>query len=404
MQSAFQRSQAAPSRPKLATGASAASPPLSWGGAKRVSPARPPPSGSAAAAHSPEPAGDDDAARSENIMATIVSRTNSPGTDVFATRHGTFIVRSDLGCFLQTLDFCSDQDIKVWELHPACRGGDHYVGDPSSSAIYLLRGDTFFKVLDLTSEPSAGALPLHPTCQGGDHYAFCDGRFFVFFLTRNVVLSVADLVTGSSAKEAALEPEFKDGLYYYGSGSAHLTCLRMDAENGLRGHLFSTAGNKEVFSVRPDVVSFFPGGLAVVYGPAFGIWECLKLISNATDLPMPSSHDITRKVGYSKMASSQKFSVSGSLDSQSLAVSLLRSQFSLPAVYGGIGLQTEQEDWEDVAEEEEPLRVILQPRQKLYWWQYRLGLGQEPILFCRSLKVTRSPSPPTHIPLPLASS
>ncbi|XP_060112287.1 uncharacterized protein LOC132584429 [Heteronotia binoei] len=337
-------------------------------------------------------------------MATVASRTHSPGTDIFATRHGAFVVRSDLGCFLQTLDFRSGQDIKVWELHPACRGGDHYVGDPSGSAVYLLRGDAFFKVVDLSSEPPTSALPLHPNCQGGDHYAFCEDRFFVFFLTRSVVLSVADLATGSSAKEISLEPGFADGLYYYGSDAAHLACFRMDAENGLCGHLWSTAGRKEVFSVHPDVLSFLPGGLAVLYGPSFGVWECVKLMSNVTDLPMPSSQDITRKVGYSKSAFSPKFSISGSLDPESLTISLLQAQFLLPAAYGGIGLQTEQEEWEEVAEEEEPLRVILQSRQKLYWWQYCLGLGKEPVLFCRSLKVTRSSSPPTHVPLPLADS
>ncbi|XP_015268240.1 PREDICTED: uncharacterized protein LOC107111739 [Gekko japonicus] len=337
-------------------------------------------------------------------MATVASRTDSPGTDVFVTRHGAFVVRSDLGCFLQALDFCSGQDIKVWELHPACRGGDHYVGDPSSSAVYLLRGDAFFKVPDLSSEPPTGALPLHPSCRGGDHYTFCEDRFSIFFLTRGIVLSVADLATGGSAKEISLEPAFTDGLYYYGSDANRLACFRMDAERGLCGHAWSTAGDEEVFSVHPDVLSFLPGGLAVVYGPAFGVWECLTLMSNASDLPVPSSQEITRKVGYSKKALSQKFSISGSLDPESLTVSLLQSQFSLPAAHGGMGLRTEQEEWEEVSEEEEPLRVFLQPRQKLYWWQYRLGLGKEPILFCRALKVTRSPSPPTHIPLPPADS
>ncbi|XP_062994049.1 uncharacterized protein LOC134406517 [Elgaria multicarinata webbii] len=337
-------------------------------------------------------------------MAAIVPHSDSSGTDVFATRHGSFIVRSDLGCFLQALDFCSGQALKVWDLHPACRGGDHYVGDPTGSAVYLLRGDSFCKVPDLSSEPPSSTLTLHPSCQGGDHYASCEGRFFVFFLTRGVVLSVADLATGATAKEASLEPSILDGLYYYGADATHLTCLKMDEENGLRGHRFSTTGHSEVFSVHPDVVSFLPGGLSITYGPAFGAWECLKLISNATDLPMPSNHEITRKVGYSKLMWTQKYPVSGSVDSEALAISLLQRQFFLPTTNGGMGLRTEQEEWEEVAEEGESLRVILQPRQKLYWWHYQLGLGKEPILFCRSLKVTRSPSPPTHIPLPLADS
>ncbi|XP_053119859.1 uncharacterized protein LOC128330685 [Hemicordylus capensis] len=335
-------------------------------------------------------------------MAALVPRTDSSGTDVFATRHGCFIVRSDLGCFLQALDFCSGQDITVWDLHPACRGGDHYVGDPTSSAIYLLRGDTFCKVLDLSSAPPGSALPLHPSCQGGDHYACCEGRFFIFFPSRGVVLSVADLATGAAAEEVRLEPALLQGMYYYGADATHLACFRVNEESRPCVHLFAPAGREEVFSLHPDVASFLPGGLALIHGPAFGVWECLKLISNATDLPMPSSHEIARKVGCSKVVFGQKVAASGSLDAKALAVALLQSQFSLPAAFGGLGLRTEQEEWEEVAEEGEALRVILQPRQKLYWWQYRLGLGNDPILFCRSLKVTRSPSPPTHVPLPLA--
>ncbi|KAH0626274.1 hypothetical protein JD844_001178 [Phrynosoma platyrhinos] len=335
-------------------------------------------------------------------MAVIVPRTVSRGTDVFATRHGSFIVRSDLGCFLQALDFSSGQDLKVWDLHPACRGRDHYVGDPTSSAIYLLDGDSFCKVLDLNSEPPSSALPLHPSCQGGDHYASCEGRFFIFFLRRGMVLSVADLATAATAKEVSLECPFVDGLYYYGANATQLACFRME-ENHLRGHLLVTTGHKEPFSIHPDVASFLPGGLALNHGPAFGVWECIKLISNATDLPMPSSHEITRRVGYAKPVFGPKYHICGSIDSESLGISLLQSQFSLPAAYGGMGIQTEQEEWEAVAEEGEPLRVILQPRQKLYWWHYQLGLGKDAILFCRALKVTRSPSPPTHIPLPLVN-
>nr|XP_060638995.1 uncharacterized protein LOC132779320 [Anolis sagrei ordinatus] len=336
-------------------------------------------------------------------MAAVVPRTICPGTDVFATRHGSFIVRSDLGCYLQVLDFSSGQDIKVWDLHPACRGKGHYVGDPTSSDIYLLDGDSFCKVLDLNSEPPSNTLPLHPSCQGGDHYASCEGRFFIFFLKRGVALSVADLSTAAAAKEVSLEGPLLDGLYYYGANATQIACFGMN-EGRLCGHLLATTGDKETFSIHPDVVCFLPGGLALIHGPAFGAWECIKLISNATNMPMPSSHEITRQVGYIKSAFGPKYQECGAADSNSLTISLLQAQFSLPAVYGGMGVQTEQEEWEAVAEEGEPLRVILQPRQKLYWWHYRLGFGEEAVLFCRALKITRSPSPPTHIPLPLAHS
>uniref|UniRef100_T1DML5 Uncharacterized protein n=1 Tax=Crotalus horridus TaxID=35024 RepID=T1DML5_CROHD len=336
-------------------------------------------------------------------MASIVPQTASPGSEVFVTRHGAFVVRSDLGYFLQTLDFCSGQDLKIKPLHPACRGKDHYVGDPSSSTIYLLHGDSFCQVTDLNSEPPSDVFPLHPSCRGADQYAFCEGYFFIFFLSRGVVLCVADLATGALIKEIHLESTLLNGLYYFGADAEHLACFRMDEEQRLCGTCFATTtGHKESFAIHPDVVSFLPGGLSLIYGAAFGQWQCLKLLSNATDLPMPSSYAISRKVGYSQLELGLKAHVDESVSPESLTVSLLQRQFALPAVYGGLGLQTEQEEWEEAAEEEEPLRVILQPRQKLYWWHYCLGLGKTPILYCRSLKITRNPSPPTNIPLPPA--
>uniref|UniRef100_A0A098LZ24 Uncharacterized protein n=1 Tax=Hypsiglena sp. JMG-2014 TaxID=1550645 RepID=A0A098LZ24_9SAUR len=335
-------------------------------------------------------------------MASIVPWTASPGSGVFVTRHGAFVVRSDLGYFLQTLDFSSGQDLKIQPLHPACRGKDHYVGDPSSLIVYLLHGDSFCQVSDLNSEPPSDVFPLHPSCRGADQYAFCEGCFFIFFLSRAVVLCVADLATGALIKEIHLEPTLLNGLFYYGSDSAHLACFRMDEEQRLCGTRFATrAGHKEEsFAIHPDVVSFLPGGLSITHGAAFGQWQCLKLLSNPTDLPMPSSNEISRKVGYSKLELGLKAHVDKSVNPESLAMSLLQHHFALPTIYGGLGLQTEQEEWEEAAEEEEPLRVILQPRQKLYWWHYCLGLGKTPILYCRSLKITRNPSPPTNIPLP----
>ncbi|KYO48249.1 hypothetical protein Y1Q_0010623 [Alligator mississippiensis] len=337
-------------------------------------------------------------------MAGIAPRALSPGTDIFANRHGCFVVRSDLGCFVWASDSHAPASVEVRSLHPACQGGEHYVGDAApGSSVCILRGDVVHRATDLSTAPSPDPLPLHAVCCGGDHYAAGGGRFFVIFLARGVVLSVADLTTGAEAKEMPLVPAALHGLYYYASAEGLLAFLDVDGERGLCSHLFSNADCHEVLPVHPDVTSFFPGGLALVHGPAFGTWECVKLIQNDTDVPLPGSHDITRKVGHiQEKLANWTDSTASSPRAADLAVALLQAQFSLPAAYGGVGLQTEQEEWEAVAEEDESLRVILQPRQKLYWWQYVLGLGHKPLLFCRSLKVTRSPSPPTHVPLPRA--
>uniref|UniRef100_A0A8D0GVC7 Uncharacterized protein n=1 Tax=Sphenodon punctatus TaxID=8508 RepID=A0A8D0GVC7_SPHPU len=336
------------------------------------------------------------------MASCIAPRKDFPGTDVFASRDGISIVRSDLGCFLRAPNLHSGQGLEVWPLHPACRGGDHYVGDPASSSVYILRGGTFCRAPELGAEPAPSSLPLHPSCQDGDHYSSNGSHFHVLFLARGVVLSVADLATGADAKEAPLEPASRHGLYYYTADSTHLAFLSMDGDHGLRGHLVSRAGSEETFPIHPDVAAFLPGGLALSHGAAFGAWECVKIISNELDVPLPGTHEITRKVGFAQKALPWKVPAGGSLEVGALTTALLQSQFSLPSAYGGLGLRTEQEEWEEAAEEGEPLRVILQPRQKLYWWQYCLGLGTDPLLFCRSLKVTRSPVPPANVPLPTA--
>ncbi|XP_067399550.1 uncharacterized protein [Emydura macquarii macquarii] len=334
-------------------------------------------------------------------MAGIAPRALCPGTDVFATPHGFFVVRSDVGCFLQAPACHAPGTVAIQGLHPACRGGHHYVGEASGTAVCILRGDTFHRAPDLSAAPSPGALPLHLTCRGGDHYASWGGRFSIVFLARGVVLSVADLTTGAEAEETPLAPAARHGLYYYAPGATHLAFLAMDEQQGLCSQICSSTGHREVLPVHADVASFLPSGLASVHGSAFGAWERVQLIQNETDEPLPGSHEITRKVGrVEEKLANWTFAGASSPAPVELSVALLQAQFSLPPAYGGLGLRTEQEEWEAVVEEGEELRVILQPRQKLYWWQYVLGLGQRPLLFCRGLKVTRSPAPPTNVPLP----
>lgn len=334
-------------------------------------------------------------------MAGIVPRAGTPGTDVFATPDGFFVVRSDLGCFLRAPAGPAPAGAEICRLHPACRGGDHYVGEASGAAVCILRGEAFQRTADLGAAPGPEAFPLHPACRGGDHYVSGGGRFVVLFLARGVALSVADLSTGAGAEETPLDPAARCGLYYYAPDATRLALLRVDAQRGLCTQVGSGSGPGEVLPVPAAVASFLPGGLALVHGAAFGAWECIQRLENDTDGPLPGSYELSRPVGYVEQKwADWTFSPAGAPAPTDLAGALLRAQFALPPAYGGLGLRTEQEEWEAAAEEGEELRIILQPRQKLYWWQYRLGLGARPVLFCRSLKVTRSLAPPDLLPLP----
>ncbi len=65
-------------------------------------------------------------------------------------------------------------------------------------------------------------------------------------------------------------------------------------------------------------------------------------------------------------------------------------------------VSTENESWNEATEVEENLTFELKPNERLYLWQYKIGLGQEPVLFCRDIKIDDEPNPPTEVPLPPA--
>ncbi|KAK1153787.1 hypothetical protein AOXY_G29461 [Acipenser oxyrinchus oxyrinchus] len=162
-------------------------------------------------------------------------------------------------------------------------------------------------------------------------------------------------------------------------------------------------------SFHPDVINFLPGGLSLTHGPAFGRWENIKTISNDSASPLKWNKKITKKVGYTKQKMSSiehnwKISTSVSMESGALTTLIAKCQFSLSAEYSGQSVNTEQEEWSEATEVEESIEMTIQPHGKVYIWQYNLGLGKEAVLFCRDLKITKTSTRPTDIPLPHSNS
>lgn len=162
-----------------------------------------------------------------------------------------------------------------------------------------------------------------------------------------------------------------------------------------------------VCSVHPDVLNFLPGGLSVTKGPATGMWENIKTITNDSNTPMTWQKKITKKVGYNKekmtqMTHNWKIAASASFESGALSALIAKIQLSFSIEYGGSRVNTENESWNEATEEEELLSFELKPKESVYVWQYKLGLGQEPLLFCHDLKITNEPNCPTEVPLPPA--
>ncbi|XP_038226254.1 uncharacterized protein LOC119842335 isoform X2 [Dermochelys coriacea] len=345
---------------------------------------------------------------SRPVTGSLVPRKDSLGTDIFRNINGDCVVRSDLGCYLQTTEFLEKgHNIKIQGLHPACLGGDHYVGSRQDPNIYIIKGSSYRVVQDLSTDKGAQVFELHPRCRGGDHYGRLCWTFFIIFQNQGVIRSVTNLRTAEGENNVVLPPEYCKGLYYFGIDH-FLTLIKMDEKWGAQFFLYPDMRFDKLdsfFSIHPKVLNFFPGGLTLTKGTSTSGWECIKTLHNDSDSPIIWSNKVTRKVGYAKQKMSSiehnwSISTEMSIGAGELTKLITQVQFSLRAEYGGRSVCTEQEDWNEAREEQESIQVILEPQKNLYIWQYCLGIGQEPVLFCRDLQFTKENNPPYRIPLP----
>ncbi|XP_067299096.1 uncharacterized protein [Pseudorasbora parva] len=352
-------------------------------------------------------------------MTGIIPRSKAKGTDICEKNGYIYIIRSDLGCYMKTRDLNKGSDISIFSLHPACRNGDHYLGGGPDN-FFIIKGDSYRSVTDLTTDSEAEVKSLHPNCRGGDHY-FATGSMgsygciYIIFREKGTYRMTEDLHRDAEGaeypmgSEYMLHPNCSNGLYYWGT-PVNTCFIKPASEWGYEYYCsidFSKDEPTGVYSVHPDVLNFLPGGLAVTKGPSFGRWENIKTITNDSNTPVTWQKKINKKVGYNKEKMTEithnwKISTSASAESGELTGLITKVQFSFSAEYGGSHVSTEKESWNEVIEEEEQLSFQLKPNESVYLWQYQLGIGEEPVLFCRDLKIDDQPNPPTEVPLPPA--
>lgn len=344
----------------------------------------------------------------EKKMAGILSKSKAKCVDFCGVSENYYIIRSDLGCYMFSTNFHQGSDLTVYSLHPSCQGGDHYLAYDDNT-FYIIKGNTYRRVSDLSRDFNSVVYNLHRNCQGGDHYLSAYGNFYVIFKSRGVYRRTSNMNKDSDAVEYELHPNCKNGLYYWGTKSYSYFLKPID-QWGIQYHKTDNL-NKDTYantySVHPDVLKFLPGGLAITHGPSFGTWELVKTISNDSESPLTWEKKITHKVGYTKSKSSSiehnwKLSMSATLETGDLAALIAKFQFSLSAEYGGVSVNTENENWEEVTETAESVSLTLQPHTKMYMWQYKLGFGKDVVLFCRDMEFNNNPNPPAAIPLPPA--
>ncbi|XP_055061626.2 uncharacterized protein [Misgurnus anguillicaudatus] len=350
-------------------------------------------------------------------MKGIIPRSKTKGVDICAGKEQCYIIRSDLGCYMQTSDLNKGSNISIFSLHPSCQNGEHYFADKFGH-FYIIKGELCRRVTDLSTDADAEVYNLHPELQGADHYLSVDDTFFIIFQesgtfkqTQVFFNPVFFFVRPSPylMVNPKLTSKYSEGLYFWGLSDG-LCFLKPVSEWGVEYCKISNLEKEErlqVFSLHPDVVNFLPGGLSITRGPAFGRWEIIKTIRNDSDATGKWGKKITTKVGYNKetmkqMTHNWKIETSFLIKCKDLSELIAKLQFSFSAEYGGSYVDTKQESWNEATEVEEELTLKLKPRQCIYIWQYRLGFGDEPVLFCRDKKIGDQPTPPTDVPLPPA--
>ncbi|KAH1182286.1 hypothetical protein KIL84_010040 [Mauremys mutica] len=137
----------------------------------------------------------------------IARRKNSPGTDIFHNDNGDCIIRSDLGCYLQTKDLLDN--IQIQKLHPSCEGGPYRV------------------VTDLSMDENPQVFDLNPRCCGGEHYGRTGLGFFIIFQNQGEIQWVNDLRTAADEQTSVLPLKCCKGLYYFGIQEL-LTLIKVD--------------------------------------------------------------------------------------------------------------------------------------------------------------------------------
>ncbi len=262
-------------------------------------------------------------------MSSIIPRSKAKGTDICAFNKYYYIIRSDLGCYMQTSNLNKGADISIFSLHPACQNGDHYIG--GDSYFHIINGNSCRRVTNLTTDSDAVVYSLHPNCQGGDHYFAAHGYFYIIFQEDGIYRRTTNMTKDSYGEELNLDPNFRDGLYYWGLPYSKQTGSSPSSSPPQSGVLSSapvliSAQTSSMLSILFILrfLNFLPGGLSVTKGPAIGMWENIKTITNDSSTPVTWEKKITKKVGYNdeKMAQithNWKIDSSASIESGELA-------------------------------------------------------------------------------------
>ena len=334
------------------------------------------------------------------------------GIDFCATNGCYYIIRSDLGVYMRCKNFHEAKDIEIFSLNQACQWGDHYLAGKFGilgilTYFYIIKGNEYRRVTDMSLDKDAVVYNLHPNCRGGTFYYSAFGKYYIVFADRGVYRRVKNMNTDKDAVEYSIHPAFQNGLYIWGE-TDYVYCLKQADRWGVIYHRSTNMNLNEdpcTVSLHESVLNFVPGGVAQTKGRAFGYWKNIKSFANDTDVPVDWERTIKKTIGFNlrsiEMSSIEdKWSVKLGAEYKKghITEAISKFQFSLKAKYGGTSANTEQQEWKEITEESEIVKLHIPAHSKMYVWQYQLGFGQKKNLFSSFLQITSDSQPPEEPP------
>jgi len=337
------------------------------------------------------------------------------GIDFCGVGEYYYIVRSDVGVYLRSKNFNTGDDLVIYQLHSACRWGDHYLAY-KSDLFYIIKGASYRRTSNMNSDEGGVVYGLHKNCQGGSYYYSAFDKFYIMFPSRGLYRSVTNMESDADAVEWSINTNYMDGIYFWGTED-YVYCLKQPGDWGVSYHRSKSMQSDEgsgTLSVNANVVNFLPGGIAETNGKAFGYWQLLKSFNNDSHTEVHWERTIKKTVGFhkSEMSSIEQdwnIHLGASYNSGALTAAFCKYQFSLDAEYGGKKVNTTSQDWNETTEVSEKLSLNIKAGEAAYVWQYQMGYGSKTSLFCIDLSITDTSNapvgpPPELTPTPTLSS
>ena len=199
-------------------------------------------------------------------------------SDICGLKNSKLIIKSDV-CYVELSSLNEDISVVARPLLENCKRGDHYLARYDERRVggsftrtslrkvrdfYVIKGKSCIRVDGLDAELGKvkGIFDLHPECQGGSHYLANRAGFFIIRCKDNSYLQVRDMskdgYNPNLASRHKLHESFVNGMYYFATDD-YFYILKKNVEFGLvyyRTKDLRTKEEDDVLLVSPSVVNF----------------------------------------------------------------------------------------------------------------------------------------------------